>query len=127
MGVIPAGAVLCTSEPVLHCATRWDRTLGHTVDAIVLAAVEHTNTVPVHRSTVVLKTVLDFYDYSITPVGFECRAGVLPVDQKTQLFETIRCHGAVRDLEVVDTLSAIRGSLIVEVGGYAITRLPASS
>lgn len=77
MRVIPAGTVLCASEPVLNCPSWWNRALGHAIDAVVLTAVEHSNAMPVHRGTVVLKTVLYVDDHGVSPVGFQGRTGYL--------------------------------------------------
>lgn len=51
----------------------------------------------------------------------------LIVYSKHDLFEAIWTHCGVGDLEIVDALATIRGDLVVEIGGYAIARLPASS
>lgn len=125
--MIPAGTVLCASEPVLNSASGWNRAFGHAIDAVVLTAVEHSNTMPVHRRAIVLKTVLDVDYHSVSPVGFQGRTRRLAVNRKHDLLKAIRTHSGVGDLEIVYALTAIGRDLVVEIGGYAIACLPASS
>lgn len=69
--MVPAGAVLSASESVLHRAAWRNGTFRDTIDAVVLTTVEHSHTMPVHRSTIVLKTVLDIYEEGVAPIGFQ--------------------------------------------------------
>ena len=125
--MIPASAVLRASEPVLSRTSGWDRALSHTIHAVVLTAIEHSNTMPVHRSTIMLKTVLDVDYHGVSPVGFQGRTRRLAVNRKHDLLKAIRTHSGVGDLEIVYALTAIGRDLVVEIGGYAIACLPASS
>ena len=51
----------------------------------------------------------------------------LIIDCKHDLLKAIWTHCSIGDLEVVDALTTVRGDLVIEIGGYAIARLPASS
>ena len=74
-----------------------------------------------------LKAVLDVDDHSVSPVRFQCRAWAGAVNQEHNFLETIGSHSGVGDLEIVYALTAIGRDLVVEIGGYAIACLPASS
>ena len=74
-----------------------------------------------------LQAVLNIDDHCISPVCFQGRARYLAIYSKDKLLEAIRTHSGIGDLEVVDTLTAVWRDLVVEIGGYAIACLPASS
>lgn len=75
VAVVPGSAELCAANDILFALAGGDGAFCHAVHAVVLAGIQLTEAVPVDRSTVVLKGILDVDDERIAPVGVDGRAG----------------------------------------------------
>lgn len=85
-----------------------------------------TNTVPVHGGAVILHLIVDVDDHIVAPFCPDGRARVLAIDLQAKLVTVaVRIASGVGDREVVGDSVAGRGKFLIEIGGNAVTILPA--
>jgi len=124
--VIPRSTELSGLELVGLRVARSNWAFCNSIDAIVADAVVLTNTVPVHRGTVVLHVVGDLDLEMISPRGSNGGSRILAINQKAEaLAVAIRIASRVGDREFMVDCLAGRRELLVEIGGNAETILPA--
>jgi len=128
--VVPCCTELSCPELVLTGSSRSDRAFGDSRDAVILAGVQLSNTVPVDTGSVMLEVVLDIDDDCVTPLCSYEWSRILTVDEHHLLGSTTSIGvgpSNIRDLEVVSHGGAVRGRLGIEVGGNAVAITPAVS
>jgi hypothetical protein len=77
--------------------------------------------VKVKRCTIVLELVLEVDNDSVSPVGFDERAGHLTVYEKAHTFDSIGCNGRVCDFEGVLNGAASLGRNLVAIVVNGVT------
>ena len=102
--MVPCCTELSGPELVLAGSSRSDRAFGDSRDAVVLAGVQLSNTVPVDTGSVMLEVVLDIDDDCVTPLCSYEWSRILTVDEHHLLGSTTSIGigpGNIGDLEVV--------------------------
>ena len=102
--MVPCCTELSGPELVLAGSPRSDRAFGDSWDAVVLAGVQLSNTVPVNTGSVVSEVVLDVDDDCVTPLCSHEWSRILAVDEHHILGSTTSIGvgpGNIGDLEVV--------------------------